>query len=151
MRGSIVTGLAAALVAGAAAAQAAPDGDALTLLCQGTEVAVLAPMGWNRGYGLGGGYREGRQPAQLVIVLEGGKVRVRPPELTVPVYAKRAADGWYALTDTSVDKFTILGRANFSRIDRYKLNVDRRTGAVTFGTFSGICNRVASTPEATRF
>lgn len=150
MRGSIVLGLAAALAAGAAAAQEAPDG-ALTLLCQGTEVSAIAPLGFNRGYGAGMGYREGRQPAQLVVVVDGDKVRIRPPEITAPVYAKRSPDGWYALTDTSVDRFTILGRARFSPIDRFKLNVDRRTGAVTFGTFSGICNRVASTPEATRF
>jgi len=85
------------------------------------------------------------------VVLEDGAVRIKPPETWAPVYAKRPSDGWYSLEKASVDKFSIQGRLELSRIDRYRLNIDRRTGAATFGAFSGICNRIASQPGATRF
>lgn len=146
MRISIVVGLAAALVAGAASAQDAA-GEDLTLLCQGSET-FLVPYA---GYGYASGAYQARESAQLVVVVEGGKVRVRPPALTLPVYSKRSDDGWYTLSDVAVDKFVIRGKARLSRFDRYKLTVDRRTGAATFGAFAGICNRVADAPGATRF
>lgn len=153
MRASKVIGAAAwlAAIGSPALAQEAGDGG-LTLLCQGSQILQIPAPSYGYAYGYGyGTYREVRQGAQLVVVVDGGQVRVRPPELAVPVYAKRSEDGWYVLSNPKVDKFTIRGRANFSRIDRDRLNVDRRSGAVTFGTFTGVCNRVANGADATRF
>lgn len=147
MRISIVLGLVAALAAGAASAQDAAS-ESLTLLCQGSETSPMpyASYGYTPWI-----YRQAQQPAQLVVVFEGGQLRVRPSTLSLPVYGKRSDDGWYKLSDVAVDQFAIRGRARFSPIDRYKLSIDRRTGAATFGMFTGICNRVASTAGATRF
>lgn len=150
MRVAILTGLvmAVGLTASTALAQDASAGQ-LTLLCQGSEMTVTPSAGY--GYGNVGGMREGRVPASLVVVVDNTSVRVKPPEIAIPVYVKRSKDGWYDLTETAVDKFSIRGKLRLSRIDRPKLNIDRRTGAATFGAFTGVCNRVAAATEATRF
>ena len=142
--------LSAAAVAFAGSSALAADApENLTLLCQGSDTTLTPYTGY--GYSAGVPLRETRVPAQIVVVLEDGNVRVKPPGPWAPVYAKKSSDGWYPLEKTSVDKFSIKGRLELSRIDRFRLNIDRRTGAATLGAFSGICNRVASQPGATRF
>lgn len=143
--------LAAALMAPAAAAQEATN---LNLLCSGTDaVAVtLTPNIWSYRYsGAMGGVVQGREPAQLAVSVEAGKVRVKPPKSSVPLFAKDDAGGWYELSDVAIDRLSINGRLKWNRLDRSKLEIDRRSGAVTFGAFSGVCQLVSTNPEATKF
>lgn len=146
--------LAAALAASPAAAQ--EPAASLMLVCNGTDAvpATIAPnamMGGRYYYGSVGALAQGRAAAQLGVSLDGDKVRVRPPKSSVPLFAKDSADGWYDLTDVAVDRLSIKGRLKWNRIDRVRLNVDRRSGMVSFGEFSGVCQPVSTSPDATKF
>ena len=141
-------------MAAMASAAGAQDAASLTLLCAGTDATVVAmtPYRWSgRTYAGGVAYGEGRAVAQLGVAVDGGKVRVKPPKSSVPLFSKEAKDGWYDLTDVTVDRLQIRGRLKWNRIDRAKLNVDRRTGAATFGAFEGVCQSVRAGPDATKF
>lgn len=141
-------------MAAIASAASAQEGASLTLLCSGTDATVVAmtPYAWSgRTYAGGVGYGEGRAAAQLGVAVDGGKVRVKPPKSSVPLFSKETKDGWYELTDVTVDRLQIRGRMKWNRIDRAKLTIDRRTGAATFGAFSGACQSVLNSPEATKF
>lgn len=150
MRAAVLGALAMAAVASAAAAQ---DGTSLTLLCTGTDATVMStPYIWGgRAYYGGVGYGEGRAAAQLGVTVDDGKVRVKPPKSSVPLFAKSSKDGWYELTDVTVDRLRIRGRIKWSRIDRATLDIDRRTGVAAFGSFYGSCSAVPNGPEATKF
>lgn len=143
--------LAAALAASPAAAQ--EPAASLMLVCNGTDAvpATITPgvMGGGRYYY--GALAQGRTAAQLGVSLDGGKVRVRPPKSSVPLFAKDSDDGWYDLTDVAVDRLSIKGRLKWNRIDRVRLDVDRRSGMVSFGEFSGVCQPVSTSPDATKF
>jgi hypothetical protein len=152
VRGWIFGGLAAALIAPTAAS--AQEATSLTLLCTGTDATVvtMTPYAWSgRTYSGGVGFGEGRTAAQLGVAVDGGKVRVRPPKSSVPLFSKDAKDGWYELSDVTVDRLSIRGRLKWNRLDRAKLEVDRRTGSATFGAFLGACQPVSTNPEATKF
>jgi len=128
----------------------------LALLCTGTDAVpvAIAPgvVGGRSYYGtLGGGVAQGRAAAQLSVTVDGGKVRVRPPRSSVPIFARGSDDGWYELTDVAVDRLSIKGRLKWNRIDRARLDVDRRTGAVSFGEFLGVCQAVSTNPDVTKF
>jgi hypothetical protein len=113
-------------------------------------VAVTPYVGGRRGY-LGTTYAETRMAAQLGVAVDAGKVRVRPPASSVPIFAKGSPDGWYDLADVAVDRLTIKGRLKWNRLDRSKLVVDRRTGLATFGAFEGVCQPVPNGPAETKF
>ncbi|HEY0649880.1 hypothetical protein [Phenylobacterium sp.] len=141
-------------MAALASAAHGQEAASLTLLCTGTDATVVAmtPYVWTgRAYYGGVGYGEGRAAAQLGVAVDGGKVRVRPPKSSVPLFSKESKDGWYELTDVTVDRLQIRGRMKWNRIDRAKLAIDRRTGAATFGAFSGACSSVPNSPDATKF
>lgn len=147
--------LGAALVLFAPAGAAAQDNANLTLACTGSDASavVLAPNAWswrNSPYALGG-MSQGRVPAQLGVLVEGTKVRVRPPNTSVPLFSKDGQDGWYELTDVAIDRLAIRGRIKWNRLDRSRLDIDRRTGVASFGSFSGVCQLVSTNPEATKF
>jgi hypothetical protein len=155
----MVFGAAAALavLVGPAQAQEIAGNARLNLLCRGVDTMVI-PM--NPYYRAGPYYAgdtvfgEDRTPAQLGVTVEGGRVRVKPPANSQPIFfndAKDNKDGWYDLTDASVDRLSIKGRLKWNRIDRPKLNIDRRNGAVTFGSFTGVCQQVPTVPDATKF
>jgi hypothetical protein len=132
----------------------AQEATQLSLSCIGTDAVVTAmtPYAWSgRTYAGGIGYGEGRAAAQLAVSVDGNKVRVRPPKTSVPLFAKDAKDGWYELTDVTVDKFVIRGRLKWNRLDRATLEVDRRSGQAVFGAFAGNCQAAPATPEATKF
>lgn len=156
VRVGFLGGLAAAALASAAQGQEAPG---LTLLCTGTDATVVAmtPYGWTgrsyygRSYYGGVGYGEGRAAAQLGVAVDGGKVRVKPPKSSVPLFSKETKDGWYELSDVTVDRLQIRGRMKWNRIDRVTLAIDRRTGAASFGEFLGTCSAVPNGPDATKF
>jgi len=141
--------LAAALMAPAAAAQ---EPETLNLLCRGTDAVpvVMAPNAWSSGRSLGG-VVQGREIAQLGVSVEGGKVRVKPPKSSVPLFARDDQGGWYELSDVAIDRVSIAGRLKWNRLDRSKLEIDRRTGAATFGAFFGVCQVVSTNPDATKF
>lgn len=145
--------LAAALAACPAAAQ--EPAASLMLVCNGTDAvpATITPgsFGGRYYYGSSGAMAQGRASAQLGVSLDGGKVRVRPPKSSVPLFAKDSDDGWYELTDVAVDRLSIKGRLKWNRIDRVRLDVDRRSGMVSFGEFSGVCQPVSTSPDATKF
>lgn len=146
--------VAAAMAASPAAAQEAPA--SLALLCTGTDAVPVAitpgVVGGRSYYGtLGGGVTQGRAAAQLSVTVDAGKVRVRPPRSSVPIFARSGDDGWYELTDVAVDRLSIKGRLKWNRIDRARLDVDRRTGAVSFGEFLGVCQAVSTNPDVTKF
>jgi len=147
--------LAAALAGGAAQAQAPAGGPRLNLLCTGTDATLIALTPTYRSgrpaYSSGMYVGESRAPAQLSVLVENGQVRVKPPKSSVPMFAKDAKDGWYELSDVAIDRLTIKGRLKWNRIDRSSLDVDRRNGAVTFGSFAGVCQQTSSDPEATKF
>ena len=147
--------LVAALAASPAAAQ--EPAASLMLVCNGTDAvpATITPGAMGGGgryyYGAVGALAQGRAAAQLGVSLDGGKVRVRPPKSSVPLFAKDSDDGWYDLTDVAVDRLSIKGRLKWNRIDRVRLDVDRRSGMVSFGEFSGVCQSVSTSPDATKF
>jgi len=151
VRGWTLGVLAAALAAQASAAGAQ---ERLDLLCSGTDAALTAipPTAWSGRYYAGQmAFGETRTAAQLSVTLEDGKVRVKPPKSSTPIFARGGKDGWYELSDAAVDRLSIKGRVKFNRLERARLEIDRRTGAATFGAFSGICQAVSSNPEATKF
>ena len=159
MRIQYLGGLLAAALAGSPAAAQEPAAG-LTLLCTGTDaVAVAIAPGALGGRSHYGGYHgavisgvaQGRAAAQLGVTVEGAKVRVRPPKSSVPLFAKGSEDGWYELADVAVDRLSIKGRLKLNRLDRVRLDVDRRTGVATFGEFSGVCEAISSNPDATKF
>lgn len=145
------------LAAGGGAAQDAPagSGETLRLVCAGSDTMLMAMTPYyhsgRTSYSGGMYFGEGRQPSQLELRVEGGKVQVKPPQGSVPMFSKGDKDGWYELSDVAVDRFAIKGRMKWNRLDRSSLAVDRRTGAVTFGSFSGVCQRAAANPDATKF
>lgn len=146
---TVVAPLMAATTAGA---QEAPVN--LTLTCIGTDSipVAIAPNAWSGRYAYAmGGVVQSRQAAQLGVIVEGGKVRVRPPQTSIPLFAKDDQGGWYELTDVGIDRLTIRGRLKWNRFDRSTLDIDRRTGVANFGAFSGVCQVVSTTPEATKF
>jgi len=160
VRASAIIGaaaLSAALLAGGAvqAQDAAGGGETLRLVCTGSDAMLMAMNPYHRSgrttYAGGMYFGEGRAPAQLELHVEGGKVRVKPPKGSVPMFSKDDKDGWYELSDVAVDRFAIKGRMKWNRLDRSALEVDRRTGAVTFGSFTGVCQRGATNPDATKF
>jgi hypothetical protein len=157
LRVSMVFGAAAALavLVGPAQAQERGGSDRLSLICQGADTMVMAMNPYYRtgrtSYAGGMVFGEGRQPAQLSVMVENGQVRVKPPESSRPMFSKGAKDGWYDLSDVSVDRLAIKGRLKWNRLDRAKLDIDRRNGAVTFGSFTGVCQQASSTPDATKF
>jgi hypothetical protein len=158
LRVLMVFGAAAALavLVGPAQAQGAAGGDRLHLLCRGADTMVMAMNPYYRTGPYAGDvvFGEDRTPAQLGVTVENGQVRVKPPEDSKPLLfndAKDSKDGWYELTGVSVDRLAIRGRLKWNRIDRPKLDIDRRNGAVTFGSFSGVCQQVPTAPDATKF
>ena len=151
VRGWMLGALVAALAAQASAAGAQ---ERLDLLCSGTDAALTAtpPTSWSGRYYAGQmAFAETRVGAQLSVTLEDGKVRVKPPKSSVPIFAKDAKDGWYELSDVAVDRLSIKGRVRFNRVERARLDIDRRTGVATFGAFQGVCQPVSSNPDATKF
>lgn len=147
-------GLAAATLIAPAAAMAQDAPANLTLTCIGTDSipVAIAPNAWSGRYAYAmGGVVQNRQAAQLGVIVEGAKVRVRPPQTSIPLFAKDDQGGWYELTDVAIDRLTIRGRLKWNRLDRSTLNIDRRTGVADFGAFSGVCQLVSTTPEATKF
>ncbi len=145
-------GLAAALTAaaGTAAAESVAgtvDARPLVLLCTGSDTSVAFA---NPRYGAsyGAGYGVTRVAAQLGVMVEKGEVRVRPPPSSQPIFSKTSADGWYPLEKPEVTAFLIRARTPRTglagRMLSDKLDLDRRTGAVTFADFVGVC-RVAVT------
>lgn len=158
MRVFMVFGAAAALavLVGPAQAQEAAGGDRLNLLCRGADTMVVAMNPYYRTGAYPGDtvFGEDRMPAQLGVTVENGQVRVKPPENSKPIFfndAKDNKDGWYELTGVSVDRLAIKGRLKWNRIDRPRLDIDRRNGAVTFGSFTGVCQQVPAAPDATKF
>ena len=88
----------------------------------------------------------------MSVAVENGGVRVRPPRGSEPIiFGKDSKDGWYDLSDVRIDRLTIKGRLRYNRIDRPKLEIDRRTGEATFGGFVGVCRVDTTAPEATKF
>lgn len=159
MQTGIVPGLglvmAAALGAAAAAqpqVQAFAGGaetNRLILLCSGTDTTSVSTTRAVTGYSASSGYA--RVPAQLGVMVEKGAVRVRPPATTTYVLGKPESDGWYVLEKPEVTEFLIRGRSAGSSMLGSKLDVDRRTGAATFGDFSGVCRTVTTTPAGVVF
>lgn len=158
MRASTVIGAAVWLAAIGSLAQAqapAAGGARLNLICSGSDTMVMAMNPYYRTgrtqYAGGMVFGEGRQPAQLGVLVENGKVRVKPPESSQPMFSKAPEDGWYELTDVSIDPLAIKGRLKWNRIDRSKLEIDRRNGQITFGAFAGVCQQASSNPDAPKF
>lgn len=148
-------GILAALVVQAGAAQAQESGaENLRLICTGADaMMVMPPSPWPGGY-YPNHVRAGevRVAAQMSVAVENGGVRVRPPRGSEPIiFGKDSKDGWYDLSDVRIDRLTIKGRLRYNRIDRPKLEIDRRTGEATFGGFVGVCRVDTTAPEATKF
>lgn len=125
------------------------DARPLILLCSGSgsdTTVALANARYGANYGAG--YGVTRVPAQLGVMVEKGEVSVRPPPASQPIFSKKSPDGWYRLEKSEVTEFLIRARTSRTgiagRVLNDKLDVDRRTGAVTFADFVGVC-RVAAT------
>ena len=89
-----VMGLAAATLIAPAAAMAQDAPANLTLTCNGTDSipVAVAPNAWSNRYAYAmGGVVQNRQAAQLGVIVEGGKVRVRPPKTSIPLFANQTA------------------------------------------------------------
>ena len=153
----MVFGLAAALAAltaivGTAGAQGVAgtaDARPLILLCTGSDTTVaLANARYEATDDVGADYGVARVPAQLGVRVEKGEVKVRPPPGSQPIFSKKSPDGWYLLEKSEVTEFLIRARTPRSgivgRVLNDRLDLDRRTGAVTFAEFVGVC-RVAVT------
>jgi hypothetical protein len=143
----MVFGAATALAVLVGPAQAQEAGDRINLLCRGADTMAMPMYPYYR-------FGDDRTPAQLGVTVQNGQVRVKPPKDSQPIFfndAKDNKDGWYDLTDVSVDRLAIKGRLKWNRIDRPKLDIDRRNGAVTFGSFTGVCQQIPTAPDATKF
>lgn len=157
--------LAAAALAGPALAQDAPL--TMFLTCTGDDVSytqtgtkVEAPSGGARQRAAMAGlppptvktspqYGFVRRPGRLSVSIDGARVRVRPSAGTAPL--RRSADGWYDLTDLSVSEDEIRARATWGLFGKLKLVIDRRSGDVKFGDFTGACEKTADTADARKF
>ena len=145
--GLMAGAMALAGTAGAQGVAGTADARPLVLLCAGSDTTVaLARYGASYGatYGVGAGYGVTRVPAQLGVMVEKGEVKVRPPPTSEPIFTKKSPDGWYRLEKSEVTEFLIRGRSPGGRFLNDKLDVDRRTGSVTFADFVGTC-RIAQT------
>lgn len=145
--------MAAAGAAGAQGVAGTADAKPLVLLCQGTDTTVaLANSRYGATYGVGTGYGVSRIPAQLGVMVEKGEVKVRPPPSSQPIFSKKAGvDGWYRLEKSEVTEFLIRGRSPSGRLLNDKLDIDRRTGAVTFADFVGVCRIAPTNAAGTQF
>jgi hypothetical protein len=149
--GRLIAGvLAASALAGGAAAQV--QDTQLTLLCKGTDsVAAMGKRG-GMGMGMGGmGMRESRVSALLGVLVQGEKIRVRPPASSLPMMPKKTEDGWYDLNKPQVTMVSIRGKTSLGPMNTARLDVDRRTGVVTFGRFNGVCRAVSNIADETVF
>lgn len=144
---------AAAGTAGAQAVAGTADARPLVLLCSGSDTApTVGAARYGSTYGIGAGYGVQRVPAQLGVMVEKGEVKVRPPPTSVPVFTKKpGVDGWYQLEKAEVTEFLIRGRSPSGRLLNDKLDIDRRTGAVTFADFIGVCRVAATNPNGAQF
>lgn len=148
--------LGATLAGGEGRAQApGGGGESLNLLCIGSDSVLVTrtpSLQAGRAFYLDSlSFGEGRASAQLGVMVQDGRVTVKPPRGSVPMFAKGGKDGWYELTNASVDRLSIKGRMKWNRIDRWALSIDRRSGAATFGDFTGVCQRASASPDATKF
>ena len=140
--------LAAQALAGGAAAQV--QDTQLTLLCKGTD--SVAAMGKRAGMGMGGmGMRASRVSALLGVLVQGEKIRVRPPATSLPMMPRKTEDGWYDLNKPQVTMVSIRGKTSLGAMNTARLDVDRRTGVVTFGRFNGVCRAVSNIADETVF
>lgn len=82
-----------------------------------------------------------RVPSQMDLRIVGDTVAVRPQAAP----DRRSADGWYALNGVSLSDVRIAGVAPYRDADAMKprLVLDRRSGAVRFGSFVGRCDAAA--------
>jgi len=87
---------------------------------------------------------------RMNITVQGTVVRVRPSPGSSPML-RRSADGWYALTDVSITDTEIRAKASWGALGKLKLSVDRRSGEVKFGNFTGQCEKTADDPAARKF
>lgn len=94
-----------------------------------------------------------RVPARISVAIEGNAIRVRPSNNTKPGFGgKKSPDGWYELTAVSVSDASFRGQAPYGGLfGKYKLEIDRLTGDVRFGGFSGVCERATTGPAERKF
>jgi hypothetical protein len=150
MRG-IGVGLSGALLLAMTGSAAAAEGPApVSLSCEGTLVtrvesearlsARLDEFQTAQAAIAGPRSRAVRVAARMDLRIEGDVVTVRPQ--TAP--DRRSADGWFALSGVTVDGERIAGVAPYRDADAMKprLVLDRRSGAMRFGSFSGRCEAV---------
>lgn len=77
-------------------------------------------------------------------------MRVRPSAGAAPTLRK-SADGWYDLGEVQITESEIRARASWGFPGKLKLAVDRRSGEVKFGNFSGACEKASVDPEGRKF
>jgi len=152
----LVAMLCGSLGPGAAGAQPVPgtaDAKPLVLLCAGATSNVMsAQPRFDLGYGRPSlRYGVQREAAQLGVMVEKGEVRVRPPPGSRALLDKAEPDGWYRLEKPEVTEFLIRARTPSGRVLNEKLDIDRRTGAVTFADFIGTCRVQPTSAAGTQF
>lgn len=156
----------ATLAAGGAAAQEAPL--ALFLSCSGNDVSYQqtgtdvqgpsqAQIQHNKAAGLpppavttSTRYGFVSSAGRMSITVQGDAVRVRPSAGSSPSLRK-SPDGWYDLGDVQITETEIRARASWGFPGKHKLTVDRRSGEVKFGNFSGACEKTSVDPEGRKF
>lgn len=80
-----------------------------------------------------------KRPSRLTIVVDGASVKVR----------WRADARWQDLSDVVISEGNI--RAKEKGFLPSRLLIDRRTGDVTFGAFSGACEKTTDGPGGRKF
>jgi len=100
-------------------------------------------------------YSSIKVPAHMTIVIEGDVIRIRPSDEEGPGWMQRkSSDGWYPLAEVSITEQQIRGKATWGGgvlSGKAKLQVDRTTGDVHFGGFSGVCEKASDQPRERKF
>jgi hypothetical protein len=153
------TGTAAA----AAAAPAPAPGPALQLLCygQGTKSTMENKSGlqWNnetKKYETTSRLETGKESysAQLAIEINGNRGRIQLPKPLIPPIHSGGIDGWWELTNLTIDSQSISGRFKVNLLNSPVVRIDRRIGRIQISgmeDFSGTCENAAEVRDHPRF
>jgi len=102
-----------------------------------------------------GNYTESRREvfdASLMVQTWPGGGRIRLPKSLIPPINSRGNDGWWDLTDISVNADTIRATYRLNGLNKPRLTIDRRSGRITVtGTadygFRGSCDTIGHEPR----
>jgi hypothetical protein len=102
-----------------------------------------------------GRYNETRKEtfdASLMVQTWDGGGRIRLPKSLIPPLNSRGNDGWWALSDLSIEPDTIRATYRLNGLNKPRMVIDRRTGRITVQGFAdygfrGTCDVIGNEPR----